>query len=292
MAAIHERPFRERLRRAYYQGLLRPVPSSLFNRVLMRRCCGYWPDLARPRSFNEHLQRYKLTARDPRMATAADKLLLRGLVRDRLGDGYSAALVAEWTDIGAASCRGLPPDYVVKASHGSGLNHVVQGGDLTDDALRRMLSFWNGVRYYWRRREWAYRPLTPRFFAEEYLGEAGRPPDDFKAFVFGGRVQILQLDADRFTGHRRALFDREWRPIAVEYRFPGPAVLPPRPAALAEMIDVAERLGREFEFVRVDMYALPRRLVVGEMTFYPEGGFGRFGTRAQDDFVGSFWNAA
>ena len=56
------------------------------------------------------------------------------------------------------------------------------------------------------------------------------------------------------------------------------------------MIEVAEQLGREFEFVRVDMYALPDSPVVGEMTFFPESGSGRFGSRQQDLRVGTYWS--
>lgn len=39
------------------------------------------------------------------------------------------------------------------------------------------------------------------------------------------------------------------------------------------MVEVAERVGEPvIDFVRVDMYYLGDRLVVGEMTHYPSGG--------------------
>lgn len=281
--------FRDSIRRAFYQGVLRPVPTSLYCRVLARKRCGYWPDLGKPKTFNEHLQRYKIDARNPDMVRAADKYLLRDYVGQRLGDGYCAALLARWDDPETATCAGLPTSFVVKASHGSGLNHIVHDGALTDERLRERLRAWSKVNYYWRRREWVYRDMTPSYFAEEFLGDRRQPPDDYKAFVFDGRVQFFQVDVDRFTGHRRAIVDREWQPIEVEYQYPRPQRAPARPYVMDDMIRIAESLAEGFRFVRVDMFALPGRLVVGEMTFYPEGGFGRFGSKDQDLLLGAYW---
>lgn len=282
---------RARLRRAYYQGLLRPVPSSLFCRLLVRRKCGYWPSLARPQTFNEHAIRYSLTVRDAAMAFVADKYLLRDYVRSRIGPGHSAAIIARWGDIATASCKGFPPSFVVKASHGSGFYHIVRNETLSDDRLREILMSWNELNFYWHRREWVYRYMKPRFYAEEYLGTEVGGPDDYRAHVFDGRVKILQVEVGQPHNHRRAFFDRNWEPLPVEHKIPRPEQPPKKPPALGEMIEIAETLGKGFHFVRVDMYAVPEGILVGEMTFCPSAGCGRFGSREQDLFMGRFWEA-
>ena len=115
---------------------------------------------------------------------------------------------------------------MVKASHGCGFNRFVISGTLDDQGLRRLLKSWSGVDYFWRRRESVYRRMTPSYFAEEFLGSDGVPPDDYKAFVFGGRVEFFQVDVGRFTDHRRLLLDRDWNSMNVEYRYGPPAHAP------------------------------------------------------------------
>lgn len=280
---------RTRLRRAYYQGVLRVVPTPLFHRALLFRNCGYWPNLTRPRTFNEHLLRYMRTTRDSAMAFVADKYLLRDYVRSRVGAQYTARILRRWHRTEDASCRDLPDSYVIKASHGSGFNRIVRSGEMTDEWLRELLWRWRQIDFYWHRREWVYKNSRPRYYAEEYLGDGATVPDDYKAFVFNGRVEFFHVDLGRFHDHRRAFFDRCWNPLDVEKDRPRPDRLPDEPRALNEMIEIAESLGGEFSFVRVDMYALPQRIVVGEMTFFPKGGMNHFASIEQDLSMGRYW---
>jgi hypothetical protein len=52
---------------------------------------------------------------------------------------------------------------------------------------------------------------------------------------------------------------------------------------------VAERLAQEFDFVRVDLYALGDRIVVGELTHYPTGGNKSFEPPEWDARLGALW---
>jgi hypothetical protein len=62
----------------------------------------------------------------------------------------------------------------------------------------------------------------------------------------------------------------------------------PRPAALKEMISLAERLAGSIPFVRVDLYYIRGQIYFGEMTFYPDGGFGAFTPPSWDATIGSY----
>lgn len=55
---------------------------------------------------------------------------------------------------------------------------------------------------------------------------------------------------------------------------------------LTGMLEIASVLGALFDFVRVDSYALPDRLGVGEMTHHPDGGVPKFGPRSFDNELG------
>jgi TupA-like ATPgrasp len=102
--------------------------------------------------------------------------------------------------------------------------------------------------------EWVYTMIPRRIVVEKLLVDGNHQvPSDYKFFVFNGTVRIIQVDFDRFVGHKRNLYDRTWNLLPVHYGYEhGPDV--PRPANLDRMFDLAEKLARPFDFVRVDFY--------------------------------------
>jgi hypothetical protein len=42
------------------------------------------------------------------------------------------------------------------------------------------------------------------------------------------------------------------------------------------MIDIAEKIGAQFDFVRVDLYSPPQGILFGEASFYPNSGLKAF----------------
>jgi hypothetical protein len=96
------------------------------------------------------------------------------------------------------------------------------------------------------------------------------------------------VDFNRFTGHTRNFYDPDGAPVDLrQYYPPGPAIdLPP---TLGLMRTVAEHLAKDFDFVRVDLYAIGERLVVGELTHYPHAGTELFDPPEWDAKLGALW---
>jgi hypothetical protein len=130
--------------------------------------------------------------------------------------------------------------------------------------------------------------VPPRILVEELLGDGGAVPPDYKFYVFHGRVRLVSVELDRFTFHTRNLYTPAWEQLPVEWVYPAGKDIE-RPAALAEMIDVAERLGADTDFVRVDLYSVGERVVFGELTNYPDAGYGRFDPPDFDRQLGEWW---
>ena len=120
---------------------------------------------------------------------------------------------------------------------------------------------------------------------EPFVGDAGTLPIDYKLFVFHGRVEFIQVHLQRETRHRWIVFDRDWQRVSS----PTVDLDPARPHTLPALMEAAETLGRDFDFVRVDMYEVDRRPLFGEMTFYPGSGLGRFDPVALDARMGACW---
>ena len=68
------------------------------------------------------------------------------------------------------------------------------------------------------------------------------------------------------------VMDRDWNEAFTNGSMPRAPDLPPRPESLDTMIWMAERLAQDFDFVRVDLYEIEGRPLVGELTFYPMSG--------------------
>jgi hypothetical protein len=55
------------------------------------------------------------------------------------------------------------------------------------------------------------------------------------------------------------------------------------------MITLAERLGRDTDFVRVDLYDVDGRIVFGELTSFPAGGDSPFFPESFNEEFGRQW---
>jgi len=147
--------------------------------------------------------------------------------------------------------------------------------DIDPEALQRLLAAWLRSDYSRLKAEWAYRDVPRRILVEELLDVDGAPPPDYKFWCVNGTVRFLQVDADRFGAHTRSIHLPDGQPLDATIRYSRPVTSPELPESLPEMRRIAERLADGLEFVRVDLYAVKERIVVGELTNYPEGGSAR-----------------
>jgi hypothetical protein len=114
-------------------------------------------------------------------------------------------------------------------------------------------------------------------------------PNDYKLFVFDGIVRLIQVDAGRFTKHRRRLYTPTWEKIEALFEHDDIIGEVPRPPHLAEMIATAEKLGDGMDFVRADFYDTPHQVYFGELTTTPGAGLERFRPVEFDRILGECW---
>ncbi len=104
---------------------------------------------------------------------------------------------------------------------------------------------------------------------------------DYKIFCFNGVAKLIEVDLDRFTNHKRNIYDTEWNflPVSIKYQRDTDARIE-KPAKLDEMLAVAEKLSKGIPHVRVDLYLINDRIYFGEMTFYHGSGVETFSPEA------------
>lgn len=266
-----------------------------------------------PQTFRDKV-RYKML-RDHRalVVTFADKVAVRNYVTDVVGAQYLPRVYAIIDDPAALHDACLPDAYVVKPTHGSGAAIVVSGRAPGEARLPRTQHSWVyrhvrpefvgreelvKIARHWLsqlygqgpNREWVYGHVPRRVIVEELLADAdGGIPDDYKFFVFHGKCHFVQVDGGRFGRRTQDFFRKDWQHLPLSGGMPRAERAPTKPALLEEMIAVAERLGAETDFVRVDLYELGGRIVFGELTSFPAGGDSPFDPEYFDEEFGRPW---
>jgi hypothetical protein len=246
-------------------------------------------NLDHPVTFTEKLQWLKLYGRPEQYAPLADKLAVYDYVRDRIGDRYLNRLLGSYERAGDIPWDNLPRQFVLKATHASGWNLIVPDKARLDRRKAvETCEQWLQGNYSSRSREPVYSNIPPRIICQEYLGDPDTQLFDYKVYCFNGKVRLIHVDTERFSGHRRTFYTPEWERLPFSYTYPVRNEDVPRPPALGTMIELAERLAATIPFVRVDFFYLQDRIIFGEMTFFPDAGFGAFTPPEWDATVGSY----
>jgi hypothetical protein len=261
------------------------LPLPVKRAVLFRRAHGRWPGRP-PRTFTEKVNWRVVHDRRPLIGQLGDKLAMKEYALGVVPSVNVPRVLWTGTDVGELTGAALPGRWVLKPNHGTMRVHV--GAGTPDVAhLRHVTRDWLDEPLYRSRGEWVYSQARRLLIVEEFLGSAGEVPADHKLMVFGGRVRLVQVDTGRFGTHRRRLYTPAWHPVDVDEAVAAGPVTPP-PASLPAMVEIAEQLGRAFDFVRVDLYDVAGEVWFGELTPYPGGGLDRFDPDL-DRVLGAAW---
>ncbi|CBL45019.1 Conserved hypothetical protein [gamma proteobacterium HdN1] len=246
------------------------------------------PNLKQPTTLSEKVLWLQMYDRNPLRKLFPDKYASRAYIESCGYGAHLPELLGIYESPLEIDFSSLPNRYVVKCSHGCGFNYIVPDASKLDRGeLIALCNQWLSVDYYYYRREWYYKGLPKRVLVEAFIqGEGDRPPWDFKIFLAHGKPFMIVVDADRFSGHRRAIFDVQWKRIPVKYIKPELTAPVERPAQLDAMIEAAIRLSANLAFARVDFYVTENRFYIGEITNFPDGGNLKIGPPEEDERLG------
>jgi hypothetical protein len=276
---------------------LLPVCFKIFpatrNIKRYRRAFRRMPNIFRPRTFNEKIQRRILFDRNPRLTLFADKLLVRGFVKSRLGDDkYLTELYAVVASAAEIEQLRLPAKFVMKPNHLSDAVRFVTGHpSVLPEELESLAAKWLRMNFYDVYQEWAYKNIKPCIMFEELLEDDGKVPDDYKFFCFDGEPRFFYYYKDRHGEEPGMNFydlDMSLLPVRMKgiKNFNEEFRAPPN---FEKMLEIARGLSAGVDFVRVDLYNIHGRIVFGELTNYPTNGRIEFTPPEWDLKFGSYW---
>lgn len=250
-----------------------------------------------PERFTEKIQWLKLYDRKEEYTRMVDKITAKEYVAERIGNEYIIPTYGVWEHFDDIDFDALPEQFVLKTSNGSGSNGVVVCTNkqmLDKKKAKKMLEASLKCNTYSNLREWPYKNIKPRIFAEQFITEtnidtARKDLTDYKFYCFGGKPKYCQVIQNRSTKESIEFYDENWalqpfvglNPQAM--RGEGNT---PRPLYYDKMLEIAGKLSEGRDFVRVDLYTAGEMPLFGEVTFYPASGLGRFNPDEYDKLLG------
>ena len=269
------------------------LPDKTYLKLMFRLELKQKLDLDDPKTFNEKLQWLKLYYHRPDLTMMADKLAVKQHVASLIGKQYVVPLLGSWDDPAAIDWDALPRRFVLKTNHDGGNYGIVicKDKDRLDKAkaIRKLRASLKRNPYLLGR-EWPYKNIPRKVFAEQYLEEAGKQElTDYKFYCFDGKVRFLFIASGRQEGHITFdYFDENYRHLDVVQTHPPAAVPPEKPEHFELMIQLAEKLSEGLPHVRVDFYQVNGKVYFGEYTFFTHGGWAAFDPDEYDRLLGSY----
>lgn len=288
-----------KFRNVVIQTIGRLIPDRLWIQIKYRHCFGRWADLKSPQTYNEKLNWIKLYDRKPEYTLMVDKYEAKRWIANKIGEEYVIPVVGgPWNSFDEINFSLLPEQFVLKTTHDCGGVVVCKNKQEFDkDNAKRFLNRHMKNNYYLTSREWPYKNVKHRIFAEAYMQDETLEKNqkeqltDYKFFCFNGvaKVMFIATDrADQSTETKFDFFDMDFNHLPIVQGHPNSNVLPKKPMMFDRMKEIAEELSKGLPQIRVDFYEVKGQVYVGELTFFHFAGTVPFQPEEWDHIFGSW----
>lgn len=271
------------------------VPDKIYLKVVYRIRMKKSLDFRNPQTFNEKMQWLKVNNRRDIYTTLVDKYSVRAYIKNMIGEKYLIPLLGEvWNRVEDIDFDSLPNQFVLKTTHDSGGVVICTDKSKFDrDKAIKKLKLSLGHDYYGESREWPYKNVKKRIIAETFMKDTENEElKDFKFYCFNGVPTYCHVIGSRQTNETMDFYDMEWNLMPFTKmknmfeEFPHDTSNTTPPDKLKEMMSIAKKLSKGFPFVRIDLYQINNKVYFGEITFFPNSGFGKFSPESWDSKIG------
>lgn len=253
------------------------IPDKTMIKMQYRIKLGRRLNLDNPQRYTEKIQWYKLYYRNEKMPICVDKYRVREYIKSKGLADILVDLYAVYDSQSDIQWERLPEKFILKTTNGSGTNIICK--DKTKLSKKVLV---DRVESFFKQssasagREWAYSYVKPRIIIEKLLEDPNSKDgsiNDYKFLCFNGKPEYIVLDVERFTEHKRNIYDINWNDLHIASDCPCSKKEYLPPSNLSDMIEIAQKLSEDFPAVRVDLYSVEGRVYFGELTFFPWSGY-------------------
>lgn len=247
------------------------IPDKLYLKIFHRLYLGYCLDLKHPKTYQEKQQWLKLYNRKPEYTVMADKVKAKEWVANKIGEEHIIPTIGVWKDPAEIDFDALPDKFVLKCNHNSGLGMCIckDKKKLDIDKVKRELLKGIKQNYFLHAREWPYKDIPRRIFAEKFMADGNNTDlTDYKFFCFDGEPFMMYVSQDNAENTTTDFFDMNYNRLPIRMKDPNSKNPPSKPSKFEEMKAFARILSKGIPHVRVDFYVINDFVYFGEMTFF------------------------
>ena len=270
-------------------GLLDLLPLTWSRSIRYFFHARRFPNLTEPKGLNEKVNWRVLNDHREFWVWTCDKIAMKQHASELAPTVLIPRVLWAGMDLTELDDLQVEGRWILKPNNGSG--QVIAGsGQPNVEQLERDVARWDRA-FQWRTLgETAYLGASPVIVLEEWIGTDENPPDDYKFFVYDGVVRFVHAHDGRLGTHRASMYSPDWERLDANQR----GILPhehdlARPAHLEQMIEIAGDLGRDFDFIRIDLFDTPEGVWFGEFTPYPWSGSRPFNPDSFERLAGDYW---
>jgi hypothetical protein len=196
-----------------FKAILNPI---LFTKIEIFLSLGYWPNLKKPRSFNEKIFHRMLFNQHPLSGIVVDKYAVREYVCTKTNrPSILNQVLFVGSDPRKIPFQELPNKFVIKATHGSGWNIIVTDKNTINyQKVIARCNKWLRLKYSTASRNFSekqYDNIKPQIMIEKFIDDSLYGiPLDYKFLCFNGQVKLIQVNTDRFLNHKENYYDVDW----------------------------------------------------------------------------------
>ena len=250
----------------------------LFGRTIVLKLKYYkqrrrFPNLRKPTDISEILISRIISNDIDKYADYADKIKVREYIKTKGLENTLLKHYGYWDDANNIDLEKLPETFVLKVNNSGGGKNIFICRDKSKfdiDIAKKKL---NKALKSRQKLETHYNLIKPMILCEELIEtDNGLLPIDYKFTCIHGCVVEIKVCTERENHYKIRTKDIYWNDIDTAKKEALSNSDISKPKHLVDMINIAEILSKDFDFVRVDLYEYKDTVYFGELTFTPAGG--------------------
>ena len=259
------------------RGLVKVISKKKYIELQYKYITHHKLDWNDPKRYTEKLQylRYYVYPKDPLVSKCAGRVGVREYVKELGLEDYLVPIYGVYDRFDDIDFDSLPDQFVIKATHGSGMNYICYNkANLDINSLKKKINKWLKTNYGKKTVELHYSNIKPQIIIEKLLLENNHLPLEYKIHVYNGKAKNLYVVTGRGEDIRYTQLYSDWTPFDGS-QFNGwkkADITLEKPANWDKMIKISELLCEKFPFVRLDLYNINGQIYFSEMTFTPAKG--------------------
>ena len=264
------------------------LPKKIAHKILYRIRTKQKLQTENPKTLNEKIQYIIINnLLGEKETKCTDKFLMREYVKEKGYENNLPKLYNTYKNAKEINFSNLPAKFVLKTNNGSGgviicKNKMTFNNKVAVKTLNKNLK----KNYAKRSLEYHYSKIKPLIICEEYLDDGtGNAPIDYKFFCFKGKPKYIMVCINRFISLKKVYYDTNWNYLEDFSTYKYEKI--PKPENFEEMIKISEKLSEDFNFVRVDLYNINKKVYIGELTFTSDAGMGSYLTDKAQKILGN-----